>query len=140
MRSRRLVAGVVAACVALCAAGTDAGVGAAARPAPRALVGVGLREWNVAIYRRTVTTGRIRLSARNYGEDPHDIAVRGPHGYRSRASSLLRPGAMGTLDLTLSHPGSYRLVCTLPGHEQQGMAATLRVVKPRAAKRRRARH
>jgi uncharacterized cupredoxin-like copper-binding protein len=27
-------------------------------------------------------------------------------------------------------PGQYRLVCPIPGHEQQGMAATLTVVGP----------
>jgi plastocyanin len=97
-------------------------------------VGVGLREFRVALYRSRVLPGRVRLNLENLGEDGHDLRVIGPTG--GSAASVVRgtspevkPGARYTLKVTLKRRGLYRLVCTLADHEARGMVARLRVVK-----------
>jgi plastocyanin len=95
-------------------------------------VGVGLREYRVALYRSRVLPGRVRLNLENLGEDGHDLRVIGPSGDASAmrgTSPEVRPGARYTLPVTLRRRGLYRLVCTLADHEARGMVARLRVVR-----------
>ncbi len=95
-------------------------------------VGVGLREYRVALYRSRVLPGRVRLNLENLGEDGHDLRVTGPSGEASavrRTSPEVKPGARYTLKVTLRRRGLYRLVCTLGDHEARGMVARLRVVR-----------
>jgi uncharacterized cupredoxin-like copper-binding protein len=90
-------------------------------------VGVAEREWHVDAYAAAVRRGPVSFNVHNYGEDPHDLQVRGPHGFRSRAAAQIAPGANRTLTVLLRKPGVYRLVCTLPGHAARGMRSTIRV-------------
>ena len=90
-------------------------------------VGIAEREWSVSSYREAVQRGRVTFNVHNYGEDPHDVAVKGPGGYRSTASGPIRPGADGSLRVRLDRPGTYTVYCTLPGHAARGMRATIRV-------------
>jgi plastocyanin len=95
-------------------------------------VGVGLREYRVALYRSRVLPGRVRLNLENLGEDGHDLRVIGPSGEPSAVrgtSPEVKPGARYTLKVTLRRRGLYRLVCTLADHEARGMVARLRVVR-----------
>jgi plastocyanin len=94
-------------------------------------VGVGLREYRVALYRGRVLPGRVRLNLENLGEDGHDLRVIGPTGTQTiRAfSPELKPGTRRTLTVTLRKRGVYTLVCTLADHEARGMISRLRVVK-----------
>jgi plastocyanin len=95
-------------------------------------VGVGLREYRVALYRSRVRPGRVRLNLENLGEDGHDLRVIGPSGAASAVrgtSPEVEPGARYTLTVTLKRRGLYRLVCTLADHEARGMVARLRVVR-----------
>lgn len=95
-------------------------------------VGVGLREYRVALYRSRVLPGRVRLNLENLGEDGHDLRVIGPSGRASAVrgtSPEVKPGARYTLKVTLKRRGLYRMVCTLADHEARGMVARLRVVK-----------
>jgi plastocyanin len=97
-------------------------------------VGVGLREYRVALYRSRVLPGRVRLNLENLGEDGHDLRVIGPSGGSGASvvrgtSPEVKPGARYTLTVTLRKRGLYRLVCTLADHEARGMVARLRVVK-----------
>lgn len=95
-------------------------------PARTTAVGVSLREWAVAPYRDFVRPGRVKLNVQNYGEDAHDLAVL-RRGRLLGQVPELRPGERATLRLRLRRPGRYRLVCTLPGHEERGMRARLTV-------------
>ena len=94
-------------------------------------VGVGLREYRVALYRSRVLPGRVRLNLENLGEDGHDLQVVGPSGPTSAVrgtSPEVKPGARHTLTVTLKRRGLYRLVCTLGDHAARGMVSRLRVV------------
>jgi uncharacterized cupredoxin-like copper-binding protein len=68
----------------------------------------------------------------NEGEDPHNLQlapVTGP-GEATAAPQgdfpTLAAGKLGTQTLTLT-PGTWRLWCSLPGHDAAGMHATLTV-------------
>ena len=41
-----------------------------------------------------------------------------------------RPGQTRTIRFTIDQPGTYRIVCTVPGHADAGMAGTLVVDSP----------
>ena len=140
---RRLCA-IAAVAAALGAGAAGIAAGAATRPAMSASatssalrttsVGVGLREFRIALYRSRIRPGRVRLNLENLGEDGHDVQVLGPSG--GSTASLVRatspevePGERHTLKLTLKRRGLYRLVCTIGDHEARGMVARLRVVK-----------
>ncbi|HMJ33558.1 MAG TPA: hypothetical protein VK501_06550 [Baekduia sp.] len=106
-------------------------------PAPAALaaraqaptaIGIGEREFSIAVYRPRVRAGHLKLNVRNLGEDAHDLVVR--RGGRTFATlAPVKPGATGVLRLTLRTRGRYQLVCTVADHAARGMHATLRVVK-----------
>ena len=51
-------------------------------------VGVGLREFRIALYRSRIRPGRVRLNLENLGEDGHDVQVLGPSG--GATASLVR--------------------------------------------------
>ena len=99
-------------------------VAAAQRPATA--IGIGEREYAIAVYRPTVRPGRLRLDVRNLGEDVHDLVVRRA-GHTYAKLGTVKPGASSTLRLTLSRPGRYTLVCTIADHAALGMHAILRV-------------
>jgi plastocyanin len=91
------------------------------------VVGVGAREWRLTPYRETVRRGAVTFVVHNFGEDPHDLRVLGPRGYRSAATPEIRSGETYRHTVRLRRSGRYRLVCTLPGHERRGMRSSLRV-------------
>ena len=97
---------------------------AAVFPVP---VGVGAHEYRWGVYRTTVPHGPVRFNLHDFGEDSHDLAVFGPHGYRSAVSPDVKPGEDVSFQVLLRRPGLYRLICLKPGHAAKGMRATLRV-------------
>jgi plastocyanin len=99
----------------------------AAPPRSSTTVGVSAREYAFAVYRETVPAGTVTLVLHNYGEDAHDVQIRGPHGYRSATSADLAPDGTLRFRAHLRRPGRYLLVCTKPGHLALGMKAALRV-------------
>jgi plastocyanin len=90
-------------------------------------VGVAEREFRIAVYRRSVTPGTVRFNVRNYGEDAHNLVVRGPRDFRGAATPEIRSGQRATLTVRFRRPGTYRLLCTTADHLARGMRATLRV-------------
>jgi hypothetical protein len=103
--------------------------GAASRPAqaPATAVGVGEREWRIALYRSHVPVGRVRFNVHNFGEDGHDLAVRNRRGKLLGALPEIEPQADAVLTVRLHRPGRYSVFCSLEGHEARGMRAVLRV-------------
>ena len=96
-------------------------------------VGLGMREYRFSLYRPSVHAGRIALNMTNFGEDPHNVRLTGPHGYRSSVSPEVAPfGGQRRFIVNLRRAGRYRLVCLEPGHAAKGMKATLRVIHRRS--------
>ena len=119
-----LIAGIVIALLA--PVGADARRHRPHRPPrptlPRAAA-IAEREWDVHSSRPRVAAGPVVLTVTNDGEDDHDLTVAGPAGAVGRV--LLGPGETATLLVDLP-PATYRLYCSLPGHESLGMATTIR--------------
>jgi hypothetical protein len=119
---RALVAGLALALLASAPAVTAHG-SAASRPTA---VGVGEREWRIALYRSQVPVGRVRFNVRNFGEDDHDLAVRNSRGKLVGATPEIEPGATESLAVRLRRAGRFVVFCSLEGHEALGMRAVLK--------------
>jgi plastocyanin len=75
----------------------------------------------------TATEGGL-IEVTNDGEEPHNLTVEG----QDLATSDLEPGASQQLRLgngTVLPAGNYDVICTIPGHAEQGMRGNLSVVK-----------
>jgi uncharacterized cupredoxin-like copper-binding protein len=61
------------------------------------------------------------LTLRN--DDPvfHDLEVEG----LANVDVAARPGQVGRLRVRIDQPGTYRFICTVPGHAEAGMVGTL---------------
>jgi plastocyanin len=92
-------------------------------------IGVGEREFSIAVYRPRVHPGALKFSIRNLGEDVHDLVIRRKGKRVGGLATVVKPGATATLRLTLRRIGRYQLVCTVADHEARGMRATLKVVR-----------
>jgi plastocyanin len=92
-------------------------------------IGIGEREFAIAVYRPRVHPGALKFNIRNLGEDVHNLVIRRAGRRVGGLSSVVKPGATAALRLTLRRIGTYRLVCTIADHEARGMRATLRVVR-----------
>jgi hypothetical protein len=108
--------------------GSPAPIATAAAVAPRTAIGIGAREFSLAVYRPRVRRGPLKLNVRNLGEDLHDLVVR-RNGHTFATLAPIKPGTTGTLRLTLRTPGRYQLICTVADHATRGMRATLRIVR-----------
>jgi len=86
-------------------------------------------EWSLVLSRQRVKAGVLELQLYNRGEDAHDLAARRRDGTgRTRRLGETRSGALGEARWRLRR-GRYRLWCTLPGHADSGMRASLKVVR-----------
>jgi plastocyanin len=121
--SRRTVAALLVAAVPIAAAGGAASAGSLDTQ-PTA-VGVAEREFRLSPYRRTVPTGTLKFTVKNFGEDVHDLVVISPKGRRLGTTGLIRAGNQGVLRLKLKTPGIYRLVCTQGDHAARGMKSRI---------------
>jgi hypothetical protein len=84
-------------------------------------------EFYFVLSRPSVKAGEVTIELNNRGEDPHNLNLRlegdegAPHELPETAS-LHR--SVNTFDLP---PGKYRLWCSLPEHEEEGMYTSLQV-------------
>ena len=95
-------------------------------PAP-ARLGVIAREWSLTLSRTAVKEGPALVELQNFGEDAHNLRIERADGTGSpldvaEAEAGQRQRAGGSLAA-----GGYRVYCTLPGHDAQGMHARLSV-------------
>lgn len=114
------VAWGLAACVLLLA-GCGGGKGASAPAVPAGPVQLNVKEWAVEIGSPAVKAGKVTLQVKNAGSLEHDFVVEGVGKI-----PLLLPGETRTLELELK-PGSYTVLCSLPGHKEAGMQTKLTV-------------
>lgn len=96
----------------------------AGSPAPSS-VAVDLAEFSVVPGEIVVAPGG-SLTVTNAGAIEHDLAVVGT----TVGTSMLRPGENEVLQLGSLEPGTYTVICTVPGHESGGMVGTLAVAGP----------
>jgi uncharacterized cupredoxin-like copper-binding protein len=66
------------------------------------------------------------FNAVNTGKIEHDLAAEGKGLPNTPKTPLIQPGKSATLNVDLK-PGTYKLFCTVPGHEQAGMRVNVTV-------------
>jgi plastocyanin len=123
---KRLVFAFVLAAMLAVPAGSAVAIRPETQPTA---VGVAQREFHITPYRRSVPAGAVKLNIRNYGEDVHNIVVRGPKGFTAVGPDV-DSGSGATWTVKLRRPGTYSLLCTRANHLKLGMKAKLKVVKP----------
>jgi plastocyanin len=123
-----------AAVAALACAGLGACIAFATDSAPAAdpppaRLQVGAYEFRYALSRLRIKSGRAIVQLVNYGEDDHNLRLRRVGSDYTHRLPRTEPGEMSELRTRL-RAGKFDLWCSLPGHAEAGMRATLRVVKP----------
>ena len=115
----------VLAALALAADGSFAASVGAADVAPARLF-VDAKEWSLVLSRQSLKAGPARIQLFNGGEDSHDLRLRRVGGTRALTISATAPGDVSERRAIL-RAGTWRLWCSLPGHANAGMRATLTV-------------
>jgi plastocyanin len=100
------------------------------RPTNEAETTVDLDEFSFDPAKLTVSAGTT-IEARNVGSIPHNLTIeRGPDpsapSEELAATSTFADGESDVVTVDLE-PGRYALVCTVPGHREQGMVGSLKV-------------
>jgi hypothetical protein len=90
-------------------------------------VGAVLREWAIDLTQAEVPAGTVRFTVTNQGRMQHNLAVQNAGGTIAKTATFASSAGAQTLEVQLE-PGTYTLICDLPGHAQQGQKITL-VVK-----------
>jgi hypothetical protein len=86
-----------------------------------------LREWAIDMSTAEAPAGTIRFTVTNEGRMQHNLAVQGAGGTIAKTATFAGSEGAQTLEVQLE-PGTYTIICDLPGHAQQGQRTTL-VVK-----------
>lgn len=121
--ARALAAGLLLPALSLAA--SACGSGKAASGAPAGAVEVQLEEFAIEPKEVTAGAGDVTLTARNAGSTEHNLVLE--QGGKTVAEiPVVGVGKAETLRVKLG-PGTYTVVCTLPGHRDAGMVATLTV-------------
>jgi hypothetical protein len=100
---------------------------------PPARVQVVAQEFSYSLSRTKVRAGRVIVELVNRGQDTHDLDVRRIGGTRIFRFPSVQPGQIVDRRLKLM-PGRYMLWCAIADHREQGMHATLRVVRLKPAR------
>jgi uncharacterized cupredoxin-like copper-binding protein len=72
----------------------------------------------------TALPGKVTFSLRNGGEIEHNFVIETTGGKRVAEIAVIEPGQTLETAATLS-AGTYTIYCSLPGHRDAGMVATL---------------
>jgi uncharacterized cupredoxin-like copper-binding protein len=74
----------------------------------------------------TAAAGDITFNVMNKGTVEHNFVVEDPKGKVLKEVDAIQPGKTLQVKVTLK-AGKYAIVCTVPGHREAGMVATLTV-------------
>jgi uncharacterized cupredoxin-like copper-binding protein len=88
--------------------------------ATKTSVSVAAKEFKFTLRPTSATHGSVTFRIRNAGKVDHDFKIAG------RKTAKIKRGKSATLTVSL-RKGTYRYVCTLPGHAASGMKGTFRV-------------
>ncbi len=123
--ARPFVRGIAALSAAVVGAVTLVG---AAAPASHGTytIRVDARDFAFALSRRSVPAGSsVRFVVRNRGNSAHDFVV------AKKRTRVLRPGQRQSITVSFPRKGTFRFLCSVPGHVRLGMKGSFGVsVKP----------
>ena len=115
----------VVACAAL---GLLTGEGHAAATVYPTRIQVTGREFGLVLSRLRLPTGPSIVQFVNRGEDDHDLRFRRVGGTYTYRVPVTRPGSYTNVNARF-YRGTYRFWCSLPGHREAGMTASLSVYR-----------
>jgi hypothetical protein len=105
----------------------DPGPATTPAPATSSRIGVVAREWSLTLSRTTLPAGNAIVQLQNFGEDAHNLRIERVDGTGAPVDvPLAEAGEVKSARAGLS-AGQYKLYCSLPGHESNGMHAALTV-------------
>ena len=93
-------------------------------------LGVKSVEYKYTLSRPSVTAGEVQVELNNQGEDPHNLNLQLANGQGPEYSFPETGSRKREVERFTLPAGTYRLWCSLDGHEELGMKATLSVVAP----------
>lgn len=125
MRRAWVPAFLAAAALATPVASSPAAAPAQPADSPSRLL-VTAREFDLTLSRVKLEPGPSVVQLYDFGEDPHDLAIQRAGAAKVFTIPEVLPGETGTLQLGLRRSSRYRLWCSLPGHAELGMRASLR--------------
>ncbi len=127
-RALRLAGASTAVATALAPAGVFAGPAkpvSRVNPPPSRLL-VTAREFSFTLSKPKLDAGQSIIQLYNYGEDPHDLELQRVGGPTVKDLGEVLPGETGQLATKLRRKSTYTLWCSIPGHADLGMVATLK--------------
>jgi uncharacterized cupredoxin-like copper-binding protein len=86
-----------------------------------------LKEWAIDLSQAEVPAGKIQFTVTNEGQMRHNLAILGESGQIARTPDFAPSDGAQTLEVELT-PGTYTIICNLPGHAQRGQRTEI-VVK-----------
>lgn len=125
--SRRSIGWAVsAAVIAFVVSGLAGPALVAARVSPSAHVATAVVNVTAVEYKFTLSTksarpGRVTFRIKNKGQLVHDFKIDGV------TSKLIAPGGSASIRVNFKKKGTYRYLCTVPGHAALGMKGTFRI-------------
>jgi uncharacterized cupredoxin-like copper-binding protein len=81
---------------------------------------VSAKEYKFTLSSKSVRHGTVTFRVTNRGKLAHDFKIAG------KKTKILQKGKSATLTVRLKK-GTYKYICTIPGHVDKGMKGTLRV-------------
>jgi uncharacterized cupredoxin-like copper-binding protein len=79
------------------------------------------KEYKFTLSKRSVRHGSVTFKFRNAGKLTHDFKIAG-----KKTKLILKGKSAAPLTVSLKK-GSYKYICTIPGHADKGMKGTLKV-------------
>lgn len=101
--------------------GQPSGTGVAAA----ATIAVLEKEWTMTPQPGTAKAGTVKFVIKNEGTIEHNFVVK---ELNQELANSIQPGQSKEASITLK-PGTYTLICNIPGHEDAGMHTTLTVIQ-----------
>lgn len=121
MRFARLAILATAALLVLAACARQQAQPPAPAPAAEGQIAITENEWAIQPKEITAKAGKVTFVIKNEGAVEHNFVIEGVGEV-----DKIAPGETKQLEVTLQ-PGTYKVVCNLPGHQEAGMEATLTV-------------
>lgn len=89
-------------------------------------VGIILNEWSILPANLTIPPGSVTFVVTNKGQASHNLTISGPNGVLGQTPDFTASQGPKNIALTLQ-PGTYQMVCSIPGHAEKGMTSVLTV-------------
>lgn len=83
-----------------------------------------LREWAIDLSQKEVPAGKVRFTVTNAGQLAHNFTVMDSSGALDATPNFTGRNGPQTLEIDLK-PGTYTIICSLPGHAKNGQTAQL---------------